>query len=45
MACAANMGNPLPWLQYIVLIETIIAVVLVAYTYIRFVAFLFANNK
>jgi exfoliative toxin A/B len=45
MACAANMGNPLPWLQYVVLIETIIAVVLVAYTYIRFVAFLFSGNK
>ena len=36
MACAANMGHPMPFLQYVVLIETIIAVVLVVYTYIRF---------
>lgn len=37
MVCVANMGHPMPWLSYVVLIETIIAVVLVAYTLIRFV--------
>ena len=45
MACAANMGNPLPVLQYVVLVETIIAVVLVAYTYIRFMKAIFGGNK
>lgn len=41
MACLANMGQPMPVLQYAVLIETIIAVVLVVYTLIRFLGFLF----
>lgn len=41
MACAADMGHPIPMLQYIALVETIIAVVLVVYTYIRYVSFLF----
>lgn len=45
MACAANMGNSLPVLQYVVLVETIIAVVLVAYTYIRFMKAIFGGNK
>lgn len=45
MACAANMGHPLPFLQYVVLVETIIAVALVAYTYIRFMGFIFNNKK
>lgn len=45
MACAANMGHPLPFLQYVVLVETIIAVALVAYTYIRFIGFIFNNKK
>lgn len=45
MACLANMGQPMPALQYVVLIETIIAVVLVVYTFVRFMGFLFANNK
>lgn len=45
MACVANMGNPLPVLQYVVLVETIIAVVLVAYTYIRFMKAIFGGNK
>lgn len=40
MACMAKMENPMPQLQYLVLIETIIAVVLVVYTYVRFVQFL-----
>ena len=45
MACAANMGHPLPFLQYVVLVETIIAVALVAYTYIRFMGVIFNNKK
>lgn len=45
MACAANMGNPLPFLQYVVLVETIIAVILVVYTYFKFMKFLFAKSK
>lgn len=45
MACMANMGHPLPALQYVVLVQTVIAVVMVAYTYIRFVGFIFAKEK
>lgn len=45
MACAANMGHPMPFLANIVLIETIIAVVLVVYTYIRFMGAIFGGNK
>lgn len=45
MACAANMGHPMPFLQYVVLIETIIAVVLVVYTYIRFMGAIFGGKK
>ena len=42
---AANMGYPMPFLQYVVLIETIIAVVLVVYTYIRFMGAIFGGKK
>ena len=45
MACFANMKQPMPFLQYIVLIETIIAVIFVIYTFIRYMQFLFAPNK
>ena len=45
MACLANMGHPIPWLSYIVLIETIIAVVFVLYTFIRYMQFLFTPVK
>lgn len=45
MACAANMGHSLPLLQYIVLIETMIAVLMVGYTYIRFIGFLFGSSQ
>lgn len=41
MACAANMGHPMPFLQYLVLIETILAAAFVVYTLIRFVKFIF----
>lgn len=39
------MGHPMPFLKYVVLIETIIAVVLVVYTYIRFMGFIFGGKK
>lgn len=45
MACLANMGQPLPLLKPVVLVETIIAAVFVVYTFIRFMGFVFAKNK
>lgn len=45
MACAANMGHPMPSLQYVVLIETIIAAALVVYTYVRFMGAIFGGKK
>ena len=45
MACLAKMESPMPILKPVVLIETIIAVVLVVYTFIRFMGFIFASNK
>lgn len=45
MACLANMGQPMPVLQYVVLVETIIAAVFVVYAFIRFMGFIFAGNK
>lgn len=44
MACLMNMGRPIPALQYVVLAETIIAVLFVAYTLIRFLQFLFVKK-
>ncbi|MFC2704410.1 MAG: TDT family transporter [Olsenella profusa] len=38
MAMAAKMGAPLPWLGPVVLVETVIAVVLCVYVYVRFCA-------
>lgn len=45
MACVANMGHPMPFLSYVVLAETVIAVVMVVYTYIRFMGFIFGGKK
>ncbi len=45
MACLANMKQPMPFLQYVVLIETIIAVIFVVYTFIRYMQFLFAPKN
>ena len=45
MACLAKMEQPLPILKPVVLVETIIAAVLVIYTFIRFMGFLFSSNK
>lgn len=41
MACCANMGQPLAGLQYLVVVETIIAVIFVIYTFIRFMRAIF----
>lgn len=43
-ACLMNMGRGIPALQYVVLIETIIAVVFVVYTLVRFLQFLFVKK-
>ncbi len=40
MTCLANMGKAIPALSVVVLLETIIAVILVAYTLVRFIMFL-----
>lgn len=45
MACLANMGSPIPALQTVVLAETVIAVVLVVYTYARFMMAIFGGKK
>lgn len=45
MACLANMGQPLPLLKPVVLVETVIAAAFVVYTFIRFIGFVFAKNK
>lgn len=45
MACLANMKQPMPFLQYVVLIETIIAVIFVVYTFICYMQFLFAPKN
>lgn len=45
MACLANMGSPMPALQTVVLVETVIAVVLVVYTYARFMMAIFGGKK
>ena len=45
MAVLGAMEKPQPWLQYVVLVETVIAVILVGYTLIRFVQFLFVKAK
>jgi exfoliative toxin A/B len=40
MTCATNMGTPIAPLSILVPIETVIAVVLVVYTYVRFIIFI-----
>jgi exfoliative toxin A/B len=44
MACVANLGSPMPWLNYLVLFETAVAVILVAYVYVRFLMFIFSSK-
>lgn len=43
MACLANMQQPIPALKYLVFVETIIAVVFVVYTFIRFMMSIFSK--
>lgn len=45
MACLANMEQPIPWLSYLVLFETVVAVAFVLYTFFRYMQFLFAPTK
>lgn len=45
MMCLAKLESPMPALQPVVLIETVLAVVLVTYTYIRYMMFLFGGAK
>lgn len=44
MACFANMGQPIPALKYVVLIETIIAAAFMVYTLIRFMGAIFGSK-
>ena len=45
MACCANLGQPLPALSYLVLAETVIAVLFVIYTFVRFMMAIFSGPK
>ena len=45
MACLGKMGMQIPGMSVVVLIETVIAVVLVVYTYIRFMQKIFGSAK
>lgn len=45
MACLKTMGYPIPFFNYIVLLQTIIATVLVVYTLIRFAMFIIPVEK
>lgn len=45
MVCLANMKKPIPALQYVVLVETVIAIVFMIYTFVRFLQFIFADQK
>ncbi len=44
MACLANMGSPVPALRIIVLAETVVAVLFVVYTYVRFMMAIFGGK-
>lgn len=44
MACSVIMGHPLPWLSNVALVETAIAVVFVAYVYVKYMIFIFAST-
>lgn len=45
MACLINMEKPMPVLKYVVLLQTVIAVIFVVYTLVRFLQFLFVRSK
>ncbi len=44
MACAADMGHPMLWMNIIATLQTIIAVLMVVYVYVRYMAFLFDRS-
>lgn len=45
MACSANLGSPMPFLNTVVLIETVIAVCTTLYALARYLVFIFAGPK
>lgn len=45
MAYVAKTGHPIAVLQYVVLFETIVAVLFMVYTFIRFMQFIFSGNN
>ena len=45
MGVAAGLGHPVGFLNYVVLIQTLIASAFVAYSYLRFVGFIFSPSK
>lgn len=45
MVCLANLGSPQAWLLPVVLVETVIAVVLVLYVFVRYVMFVCVSEK
>lgn len=45
MAYVAKTGHPIAVLQYVVLFETIVAVLFMIYTFIRFMQFIFSGNN
>ena len=45
LACLGNMGYTIPLIKYIIIAQTIIATILVIYTFIRFVMFISPNEK
>lgn len=45
MACAEKLSYPMPWLKTVVLVQTVLAVLLVAYTLVRYIMFLVSNPK
>lgn len=44
-ACLMNMGSPMPALKMAVVVETVIAVLFVAYVYMRFIMAIFGGKK
>lgn len=45
MVCFGNLGHPMPYLQPLVLIETIIAILFVVFVYAGFMKFIFTRKK
>ena len=45
MACLKNLERPQPWLKYVVLVETALAAILVAYALVRYIQALGAAQK